>query len=400
MRADASLRLSLACLTLLLISSCSRMTAPPLEKAELFSLSYGTMEDQVELLLDGSAIDRKTSLVMRNGLFYVGSGYGNRVMEFTSFGDLLTLFYNRNQNPRPVMLDDTGVTGRITNRRAHAHNFNNVGEIGVTSENMLLVEDQVPDRVAQFDDELGVALNRIIVRFNDRGEQIDYIGQEGVGGSFFPYIQRLVVTANDDLVVVAVAPPRVIVFWYNRDGVLLRRLELTRDALPAAVDLQARPVLESVYPDQDTRRLYLKINFYPQIQVRGEPVQLVSRIYWIDMASGEYEGFVDVPRNVRPDPIFGSLGEQEEFHYELVGTASGEHLFLLSQESENQSQLLILRTNGQVVRRRTLGIDYHDVLIRQLHLSHTGILSGLLAKSDGVDIVWWRTDRLFETGLP
>lgn len=396
---NASVRLLISTVLLATLGSCARLSAPMLEVNELFSLSYGTMEDQIELLLDGSAVDRKTTLVMRNGLFYIGSGYGNRVMEFTSFGDLLTLYYNPDDNPRPVMLEDATVTDRTTNRRAFAHSFNNVGEVAVDSRNTLLVEDRVPDRVAQFDEELGVRLNRIVVRFDSNGEQIDYIGQEGVGGSYFPYIQQLVVTANDDIVVVSVAPPRVIVFWYNSEGVLLRRLEMSNNDLPVAMDTDARPLLESVYPDQNFRRLYVKVNYHLQGRAAADFAELVSRIYWIDMASGEYEGFVDVPRNTQQDAIFGSA-EEEEFYYELIGTAAGEHLFLLSQESTTESQLLILHISGQVVRRRTLEIDYDEVLIRQLHLSHTGILSALLAKPERVDVAWWRTDRLFDAGAP
>ena len=91
----------------------------------------------------------------------------------------------------------------------------------------------------------------------------------------------------------------------------------------------------------------------------------------------------------------GQLGEQTEFQYEFLGTAPGEHLFLLSQESTQTSQLLILNANGRVVRRRTLEIDYDEVIYRDLHISDTGVLSGLLATREDVRVVWWRTDRLF-----
>ena len=89
---------------LLLALGCSRNQVPVLEEEQLFSLQYGKMEDQVELFLDGSAVTRKTRLAMRGGLFFIASGYGNRIMEFTSYGDLLTLYYNPAENPRPVML--------------------------------------------------------------------------------------------------------------------------------------------------------------------------------------------------------------------------------------------------------------------------------------------------------
>jgi hypothetical protein len=372
----------------LLAAGCSRSAAPILDHEHLFSLEYGKMEDQVELFLDGSAVTRKTRLAMRGGLFFVASGYGNRIMEFTSFGDLLTLYYNPSQNPRPVMLQPGSGEARQTNRRAYEYEFN---------------EDQVPDRVAVFDEELGVRLNRVVVRLDRSGNQIDYLGQGGIGGDFFPYIQEIDVTAHDEIVVIAAAPPRSIVYWFAADGTLMRRIEITPDTLPVPVEIDASPVLESIYADADLPRLYLKVNYYVTDSLGANAVgagvdRLMSRIYWMDIDDGSYGGFVDVPRNVKRDSVLGAFGEEEEFFYEFVGTASGEHLFLLSQESREQSQLLILHTSGKVVRRRTLDIDYNEIVIRDLHLSNDGILSALMATRGDVDIVWWRSDRLVERG--
>jgi len=382
-----------------LLAGCSRIQIPLLEREDLFSLEYGKMEDQIELFLDGSAVTRKTRLAMRGGLFYVSSGYGNRIMEFTSFGDLLTLYFNADQNPRPVLLQSGSDDVRTTNRRAYEYPFNVVGEVAVTGSNTLLVEDQVPDRVAVFDDDLGVRLNRVVVRLDQDGTLIDYLGQEGVGGSFFPYINDIYVTGNDDIVVTTIAPPRTIVYWFASDGTLLRRIDLTPDTLPVPAEVGALPLLESVRPDYDLRRLYAKVNYYVRDQenATGKAVdRLMSRIYWIDIDDGSYEGSVDVPRNVKRDTVLGAFAEEEEFFYEFVGAASGEHLFLLSRESQQQSQLLILHTSGQVIRRRTLDLDYDEIVMRDLHLSSNGILSALVATRNQVDVVWWRTDRLFE----
>ncbi len=380
---------------------CGRPRVPVLQREGLFSLQYGKMEDQVSLFLDGSAVTRKTRLAMRGGLFYLASGYANRIMELTSYGDLLTLYYNPAQNPRPVMLQTGSDGGRASNRRAFEYAFNTVGEIAVTSDTTLLVEDQVPDRVAVFDEELGVMLNRVVVRLDRAGRQIDYLGQEGIGGAFFPYIKAIDVTSADEIVVTAIAPPRTIVYWFAADGTLLRRIDITPDTLPVPTEIAAAPLLETVRPDHDLRRLYLKVNYY--VRERHGPAQriesvdrLMSRVYWINIDDGSYEGYVEVPRNVRRESAFASPADEQEFYYELIGAAPGEHLFLLSKESREQSQLLILHTSGQVLRRRTLDIDYNEIVIRDLDLSSTGILSAMFATRDEVSVVWWRTDRLFE----
>ena len=371
---------------------------PQLERELLFSLEYGKMEDEVELFLDSGTVDRKTRLATRGGLVYVASGHGGRIMEFTSFGDLVTLYYNADQNPRPVMLEAADGSDVQANRLAHEYSFNVVGEIAVMSDNTLLVEDQVPDRIAVLDDDLGVRLNRVVVRLDRSGSQRDYLGQEGVGGSFFPYIQSIDVTSRDDIVVTTAAPPSNIVFWYDSSGTLLRRIEIRPEHLPVPEEIDAEPVLESVTPDYDLRRLYLKVNYYisdDQIITGEWSDRTMSRIYWIDIADGTFQGFVDVPENRSRDSLLDALGEPEVFSYELIGAARGEHLFLLSQESTAQSQLMILTTGGRVVRRRTIDLDYDEVIIRDLHISAEGIVGGLLALRDRVDIVWWRTDRLF-----
>ena len=384
----------------LLLGSCSQTRAPSLAREELFTLAYGKMEDEIELFMNGGAIDRKTSLFMRDGLFRIASGYGNKVMEFTSYGDLISLYYDPDENPSPVLLQSATDPDRIPNRQAHEFPFNTVGEISVSGDGFLLIEDQVPARVAEFDDELGVMLNRIVVRFDTEGNRIDYLGQEGVGGTYLPYIQRIETTAIGDIVVVTAAPPRTIVYWYAADGMLLRRIDIAPNNFPIPADQQTVPVLEAVYPDRELRRLYVKFNYHVVATPAdsgngGASGGQMSRIYWLDISDGTYTGFVDVPRNVKRDGVMGQLGEQTEFQYEFLGTAPGEHLFLLSQESTQTSQLLILNANGRVVRRRTLEIDYDEVIYRDLHISDTGILSGLLATREDVRVVWWRTDRLF-----
>ncbi len=384
----------------LLLGSCSQTRAPSLAREELFTLAYGKMEDEIDLFMNGGAIDRKTSLFMRDGLFRIAGGYGNKVMEFTSYGDLISLYYDPDENPSPVLLQSGTEPGFDANRQAHEFPFNTVGEISVSGDGFLLIEDQVPARVAEFDDELGVMLNRIVVRFDTEGNQIDYLGQEGVGGTYLPYIQRIETTAIGDIVVVTAAPPRTIVYWYAADGTLLRRIDIAPDNFPIPADQQTVPVLEAVYPDREFRRLYIKFNYHVVATPAdsgngGASGGQMSRIYWLDISDGTYTGFVDVPRNVKRDGVMGQLGEETEFQYEFLGTAPGEHLFLLSQESTQTSQLLILNADGRVVRRRTLEIDYDEVIYRDLHISDTGILSGLLATREDVRVVWWRTDRLF-----
>jgi hypothetical protein len=386
-------------LSAVLLSSCARTTVPQLEREDLFQLEYGKMEDQVELVLDNGAVRRKTRIEMRGGLIYIASGEGARIMEFTSYGDLVTLYYNPATNPRPVMLQSQSTGDGQANRLAYEYPFNVVGELAIMSDNTILVEDQVPNRIAVFDEDLGVELNRVVVRLDRNGVQRDYLGQEGIGGSFFPYIQSIDVTLRDDIVVTTAASTQNIIYWFNAQGDLLRKIELSPDLLPVPAEFEASPILEKVTPDMQLRRLYLKVNYYLD-DVSSDDItdRMLSRIYWINIDDGTYEGYVDVPWNIPRGTVLEALGESEAFTYELIGAAPGEHLFLLSQESDTTSQLMILQTSGKVVRRRAIELDYNEIIIRDLSISAEGILTALLAGRDEADVVWWRTDRLFEVG--
>ena len=387
---------------ILFVSGCSQTRSPVLERESLFTLNYGKMEDQVELLMGDEAVTRKTSVSMRGGLILVASGYGNRIMQFTSYGDLLTLFYNPDNNPEPVLVQTTVDPDRVTNRRAYDYRFNAVGEVAVTSTGDLLVEDRVPERAAILDPELGVMLNRVVVLLDSDEDRVVYLGQEGIGGTFFPYIQHIDVTSRDEIVVVTTAVDRVLVFWFDADGTLLRRIEIENGSLPVPSGVTTTPVLGGVFPDRDLRRLYLKVDYAIDDDGtnggRDDNQQMMARIYWIDIDDGEYEGFVDVPSVPPLAAANGSDNRRISNHYEFLGTASGEHLFLLAQRSRKESLLLILNTSGKVVRRRSLQIDYDEVVYRDFDLSESGIITGLLATRDDVEIVWWRTDRLFGGG--
>lgn len=380
---------------------CSSGSVPRLEHTELFSLEYGRLENRIDLFRDHLVSSEKTRMVMSDGLFFVANGASNKIMEFTSYGDLISLYYNPNENPQPVSVQSPGQGEQLLNRSATVYPFLDVGEVAVMSDKTVLAEDRVPDRVAVFDDELGVKLNRVVVRFSGDGERIDYLGQEGVGGSYLPYIQRIDVTADDHVVVVTVAPPHWLIFWYDEAGRLMRRITISPETLPMPDGIEAVPVVESIVADRELPRLYLKMNYYvqardPETGARFGIEELISRVYWMDVQTGVYDGYVPVPRNSRYDEL---RGETVDYYYELIDAAPGQHLFLLSQIDTTTSELMILHAGGRVVRRREIELDYSNVLYRDLSVSPTGVLCGLLGDRDRAVVQWWRTDRLFDNEI-
>jgi hypothetical protein len=321
-------------------------------------------------------------------------------MEFTSYGDLLTLWYNADTNPRPVMLQSTPTPETVTNKRAHAYAFTRVGEVAVTSDKMLVVEDLLSDERSIYDEDLGVTLNRIVLRFSPSGELLDYLGQEGIGGTPFPYIEDVHVTIHDEIVVTTRTMDSWLVFWYNKSGDPLYNVEISLDRLPVPEGTEVIPQLETIVPDQEQRRLYLKLDYYeesydPDTGTSYGITKTISRIYWLELESGQYQGFVDIPRNT--ESVAGSNvfdRETVEYLYRFVGTAPGNHLYLLSREENERTQLLIMNTSGRVVKRRSLHVEDESVVYKTFSVSPKGILTALIGFEDHVDLMWWRSDRL------
>ena len=396
-----SLPALLVLIGLFVLAGCSRSAVASLEREDLYRLAIGRAEDQIDLFqMEGAPLNQKTRIVMRDGLFFISNGSANKVMEFSSYGDLLSLLYDPDENPRPVLLQASAVEGRMTNRRAHSYNFSQVGEIAVTSNKTTLVEDMLGEERAVFDSDLGVNLNRVVLRFDSRGQLIDYLGQEGIGGTPFPYIERLEVTSRDEIVVVSRTMESWLVYWFTADGDLYYSVDIQLSRLPVPEDRNVIPILETVLPDKELPRLYLKLDYYeqaldPETGASFGIEKTLSRVFWLDLESGRYDGYVNIPTNVQTISGHSVFDRQEvEYMYQLVGVAPKEHLYLLSREDNDQSQLLIMRTDGRVVRRRNLHVEDSEILYKTYHVSATGVLSALLGFEDHARVVWWRSDRL------
>ncbi|HUX20694.1 MAG TPA: hypothetical protein VMW69_05595, partial [Spirochaetia bacterium] len=189
--------------TILLLAGCNSKKTVDLQMKTLFNLSLGKAEDQLDLLeLPGVPATQKTRIFMRDGLFYIGNGNADKVMEFSSYGDILSLIYNPVTNPQPFLLQSNIQKDTISTKEAHAYPLRHVGEIAVTQDKTLLIEDQVPVERQEFDKKLNAMLSSVVLRFRDDGTLIDYIGQEGVGGTPFPYIERIQSNSHGEIEVI------------------------------------------------------------------------------------------------------------------------------------------------------------------------------------------------------
>lgn len=399
---------ALSIFVILVLSGCPAEKTETLKREKLFELQIGKMEDQLDMLqVPDQPVRKKTRIFMRNGLFYLSDGNSSKLMEFTSYGDILSLYYNPAENPEPILLRRTGEAveeGTVSNRRAFQYPFREVGELGITSDKILLVEERVPEIQQEYDEDIEAMLNRVVLRFDSRGNYMDYLGQEGVGGTPFSYIESIQVTERDEIVVISRSVQYWMVFWFNRQGSLLYRATVSRTNLPIPEGSDFLPSLESIFADTDEYLLYLKIDYYgtnretDDLGMKNIDYQM-SKIWWYDLEKETYGGFLDIP--VRVEEFKTSefdKGRKIRRLYTLLGTADKDVFFLMTHYREDLFELIILRRDGSVLTRNFIEIPEKPVMYRDFHLSESGVLSALLVKEYSADVVWWRTDRFLEEG--
>lgn len=385
-----------AVILVVLLAGCPDETETVLEGEKLFELGIGRLENEIDLFRRGAVTPRYVNMVtVRDGLVYIANGGANKILEFTSFGDLVRLIYDADRNPEPVSVRVEDTDENVSTLSAYEYGFSQLGYIAVDSRRRIFAEDRLSTERSVFDETLGVYLNRIVLRFDPSGEPIDYLGQEGIGGTPFPYIDSIQTNVRDELILVTKSPALRSVYLFGPEGDLIYTVRIGLDHLPLPnLEDDYIAVLEDVRPAVGEYRVYLKVSYYraavdPDTDKEYGIEFDHARVYWIGLESGRYDGYFELPRT-------GTSGEEER-HYELVGTNQDEYIYLTAREDVNRTNLLIMRPDGSVVRRRNLMIPETDLVLRDLSVSFEGVLTGFLAYPDRVDVYWWRTDRILPT---
>ena len=387
--------------TLGFLPSCSDDGVVELEKEVLFKLGFGKMEDQINLHEDAEQDQRrKNRILMKNGFFYIGNGQSGKVMEFNSYGDILNLYYNQDMNPEPVLLSERSSEEMAVTRNLYSYPFLDAGEIAVGSGKKLFVDDRIAENRQEFDQELGVVLDRIILQFDRDGHFIDYLGQEGSGGTPFPYVEKIRVTERDELVVFARHLEGWRIFWFSSDEKPLYVVDIRQDQLPIPESIEAPDVLallETLECDPQERILYAKVDYYADsLAASSEDGSGFggSYIWWLDVAQGNYGGSVRVPLNLQTSGKPSIYNETSmPLMYEFIGVARGGHLYLMSLQGRNTYRLMILETDGLVVKSGIVNFGEDRLLVHDTYVNPSGILSALLCWEKDVEVAWWRTDR-------
>ncbi len=388
--------------TALVLGSCSRFpeAVREVKRESLFSLGYGTLEDQLDLFrVEGMAPPAKTRIAMQDGIFFLSNGNGAKVLTLSSFGDLLSMVYNPERNPPPVVLSqsESQASGRI----ARPYPFLSPGEIAVDSRKYVYVEDRLPPDRRAFDSGSSTSLEYVVLRFSTEGRFIDFLGQEGIGGTPFPVITGVHVTAQDDCVVVCLSREAWLVYWFDSRGLLKSTVKIRRDSLPLPDDRNLVPSLEKIYPDPDGDGIYLKVDYYaesidPATKTRSGIVYDRAYVYRMDPRTAAYTDRYEIL------PFEPSRGRGEDESppriWEFLGAARGRNLFFTTTDEEGRTFVAVYNGSARAMKRYSITIEPEELQYTTLFLSPGGILCALMGTRFEARVVWWRFDRILSGG--
>ena len=349
----------------------------------MFTLEYGNFEDEINLFDYSQVGNISTSFAMRDGFFYIANSESGKVMELSSYGDLLTLYYSEEMNPTPSFATEN---------------------VAIDSKKNLYVVDRLPVERQEMDDEIGEYVNQVVLRFDADGNFLGYLGQQGPGGTPFPLVKKIYVTDSQELVVVCITGDGPRVYWFAENGYMLFTVRIDRKYIPVPYSDGQEYYMEigNVVPDYTERKLYISVDCsVPNIDESSRMQSGIrydkSLIYPLNVESGLY----DRPLEIMPH-VEDAEGEFSDAHYNIpydfLGVSSSGWFFFMA-VIDDGFELQMVQGNGQIILNRKIKADHRNTLFYSFNLSNSGVLSELVAKSDKVHILWWQTDSLIQSIL-
>lgn len=381
------------------ITGCTNNATGNLERENLFSIKYGNFEDQMNLFRLESPYPRPDSqLYMNDGIFYISNSNAGKILQLTSFGDMLALYYNAETNPPPTFID-AEQKGKIMTRRAINYPLNHPSYLTVTREKHLFAVDAVKEDRIEYDQTENLALRDIVIHFNETGVFIDTIGQEGPGGTPFPPIEGLYTTADNDLIVVCRTQQSIRVYWYDNTGNLRYQIPIAFNTLPSPYtdDEKLFSGIDKVVPDFTAKKLYIKIDYYRENIDPGTKVSAgisydKSFLYIFNIETKRYERKIDIAPYEGTETTSAGIRHFKKV-YGLLGVTAHNWCFLTTPLPDGYIlELIDLQSNK--IYTRTLSVSPEELTYNAFNLSPDGILSAILAGNDQAAIVWWRANEI------
>lgn len=384
-----------------IFTGCERNnTIKSISETELFTLPYGNFEEQISIADLNEIGDVRLGIAMREGFFYIVDGYAKKIMELNSYGDMLSLFYNEDSKISEL-LEKSDIPAESVLREI-AYPFDYPGQIELDSKKCIYTVCTIP-RNRQEQGEGGILYSQAVLRFTRDGSSVDYIGQQGPGGTPFPHIRNIYTTEKDELVVVSNSTDGFIVYWFASDGFLKYMIPISTKNTPMITnndsDSETYLTLENVIPDLNDYKLYVKVDYYSSFVDEDSKVQSginynQTLLYTLDCETGMYSEPVSIPP-YEESVVVDYSKLTYKIPYDFLGvTKNGWKFFII--KTNNGFNIEMIQNESQKILHRHFEMKHNDNLYYSMALSHEGIITALYIDKEKARTVWYRTDNLID----
>lgn len=385
--------------------SCSKNdVVESISENQLFTIPYGNFEEQLSIFDLNNVGNIRNGITMRDGFFYITDGKSEKIMEMNSYGDLLTLFYNEDSQMSELLKKSNRKDESI--HKELSYPFEYPGMIAVDSNKVIYTVCTIPRDRHELSEDGSVLYSQTVLRFSRDAKTVDYIGQQGPGGTPFPYIKNIYTTVNDELVVVCTSEDGFLVYWFGSNGYLKYMIPVTVKDAPTIEKKEDSSdiylTIENVIPDPSSYKLFVKIDYYTsyideESKLYSGVNYLQTILYPLNILTETYEDSVSIPPY--EESVVADYSKLVyKIPYDFLGvTKNGWKFFII--KNDTGFDVAIVQSENQRILRRHFDIDSKNTLYYTMDLSLDGIISAMYLEKDFARVVWYRTDSLIDAIL-
>ena len=275
--------------------------------------------------------------------------------------------------------------------------------LAVDSNKNIYTVCSIPRDRQEISDDGNILYSQTVLRFARDGSSVEYIGQQGPGGTPFPFIKNIYTTSKDELVVAAVSTEGTVIYWFSSDGFLKYMVPVSTNNVPTLESVNDTSsqfwTISNVIPDPVSYKLYVQIDYYTTYLDEDSKVQsgvnfVQSLLYPLNVESGVYEAPVTIPPY--EESVVSDYSRMTyRIPYDFLGvTKSGWKFFIV--KTEDGFNIEMIQSESQRILRRQFNVDHNNMLFDSMSLSLDGIITALYLEKDAARVVWYRTDNLIE----
>ena len=368
-----------------------------MEREDLFSLFYGSFEDDMNLsnIYKNPSNNVDSQIVMKKGFFYISNPGAKKILKLTSFGDLLAVYYNGEYNRMPDFMN-LKKTDVLSTREAIEYPFNFPTFIAVLeNKNVYVVDGLTEDRI-EYDLENNIGLRNVVLHFNEKNEFVDYIGQEGYGGSPFPTIDAIYSNNKNEIIVVCRVNQNVRLYFYNNKGVLVHKYSISKESIPDIYKEKKRVYMNIDRTIAVDDFIYVKVDYYIQeidsvSNVEKGIIYDKTVLHQFDRKTKTYINSTELPFYEDNEIRDGDVIKTKRI-YELIGMSEDGKCFLITPKNEIFA-LAIFDTKNNRTYKHNLIVPLKTIY-SNFYVSSDGILCALFADDEAVRVSMWQTNIL------